>query len=110
MSASLSKPSEYCARLPSGRCSFDDLAVIKAKAHKSGLSVSEYMRLACVHGKIEARPPKADIELIKNLQRIGVNLNQQTRALNARGRMVPERLEDVLAELETVLEGLRYGS
>lgn len=110
MSALRKSSSEFNARLPSGRCSFDDLAIIKANAKAAGLSVSEYMRRACIGVKIEPRLSQSDLETIEHLRRIGVNLNQQTRALHARGRHVPKQLEHTLEKIETVLEGLRYGS
>ncbi len=94
------------ARLPSGRCTFNDLEIIKTKAAQSGLSVSEYMRSMCVNGVVNARTPKADIELITQLRLIGVNLNQQTKRLNAQGGEASPSLISALSDLRVVLSGL----
>lgn len=106
MSASVKKLKDMNARLPSGRCSFGDLEIIKTKAARSGLSVSEYMRSMCVYGEVHARTPKADIDLILQLRRIGINLNQQTKRLNAQGGELPPPLVFALSDLRSALASL----
>lgn len=97
-------------RMPAGRCSTSDLSTIKLKAQKAGLSVSEYMRHMCVHGSVIERRPIADIELMTQLRRIGVNLNQYVKVLHVRGRETPEQMNDLLDELAETLEAIRDGS
>ena len=97
-------------RLPAGRCSQRDLLIIKSKAEKAGLSVSQYMRHMCVHGSVIERTPLINMELLTQLRRIGVNLNQYVKVFHARSGESPERIEDILNQIEQVLEQVLDGS
>lgn len=83
----------------------DELAAVEARAKKAGLTRSDYLRRMAVKGHISvAPPPRLDFQLVAELNRIGVNLNQLTRAANATGQVPPEvprlcrRLEAIIAE------------
>ena len=97
------------ATLPPIRCSSEERAIIYDQAQKAGLSVSAYIRHMCVHGSVIERRPIADIELMTQLRRIGVNLNQYVKVLHVRGRDSAEQMNDVLDELAETLETIRDG-
>lgn len=89
--------------LPPIRCSEDERRTIREKAEKLGLSVSEYIRRAALDGKIVVRQGKHDFQVVDQLHRIGVNINQQTRKLNATGKVSPE-LKSLWVKLERLLD------
>lgn len=64
----------------------DDENRIKSRAKKAGLSISEYIRRMSCSGKIVVKESQADIGLIRELNKIGVNLNQMVRKFNATGK------------------------
>ena len=83
----------------------DELAAVEARAKKAGLTRSDYLRRMALKGKISVAPPaRLDFKLVAELNRIGVNLNQMTRAANATGEVPPEvtrlcrRLETIITE------------
>lgn len=78
-----------------------------SRASVSGLSLSEYLRLAGLHRPLPspARPLSAantSFELIEQLRRVGVNLNQLTR-LSHIDAVHHAELADALAELRGLL-------
>lgn len=78
---------------------------VRVQARVAGVTVSDYLRRRAV-GYIVPEVPasrRADLSLVNELNRIGVNMNQIARTLNA-GR--PERIDlDVaLAELRGVFD------
>lgn len=93
------------AVLPPIRCTEDEKTLIKARSNQSGLSMSEYVRRMAVHGKITVRESSFNPELIGQLRRLGVNLNQQTKKLNATGVM-PIELTTLWRKLETIIDNL----
>jgi hypothetical protein len=67
------------------RVSPNELKDIRAKAKKSGLSVSEFIRKSVKGEKITEAPPADFYTLLWEIKRIGNNLNQLLRKLNALG-------------------------
>jgi len=83
----------------------DDEDRIKIRAKKAGLSLSEYMRRMSCSGKIVVKESQADIGLIRELNKIGVNLNQMVRKFNATGKAPGvSGLSETLTRINTYLD------
>lgn len=92
-------------RLPAPRCTEEEYASVQAKAAQTGVSVSEYLRRMALSGKVVVRQSQADFDLIYQLKKIGVNINQQTRRLHEEGE-VPDELRHLWAKLDAALNTL----
>lgn len=86
------------------RCTLEEFNAIAAKADKAGLSIAAFMRAAALGDpgpRAQRRPPadhKALRQILGQLGRIGNNLNQIARALNAGELLrVPELKEALRA-------------
>lgn len=84
-------------------------AELEARAHALGLTLSEYIRRRTLG--VPLPPQSADREtrdkLATSLLRIGVNLNQITKHMNA-GRHAPPELPSLVATIETHLKMLTH--
>lgn len=89
--------------LPPIRCTEKEKSLIVQRATQSGLSLSEYVRKMATKGKVVIRKSTMDFETVYQLKKIGVNLNQQTRALNSTGA-IPYELKAVWRKLDSLLE------
>lgn len=89
--------------LPSVRCTEDEKNLILNKAALAGQSVSEFMRNMALKGQIIVRESSLNIEAAMQLRKLGVNLNQQTKKLNATG-VLPIELVTLWRKLENVLD------
>lgn len=89
-------------RVPPTRITEEEYAQIAANAQKAEKSMCAYVRQMCLHGKITVKHPRADFELFRELQRIGVNLNQLAKVANQTG-IVPPGLDTNLQCLHTML-------
>jgi len=89
--------------LPPVRCTEDEKNIILGKADKAGMSVSEFMRSMALRGQIIVKGSSLNLEVAGQLRKLGVNLNQQTKKLNATGVM-PIELVNLWRKLETVLD------
>ncbi|BBL77556.1 plasmid mobilization protein [Methylomagnum ishizawai] len=94
------------ARLPETRVTPEELGIIKAKAEKAGLSVSEYQRRALINGRVIVRESRADPDLIRNLAAIGNNLNQLVRKTHIHEETDTQKMRDILAVIEELIGGL----
>jgi hypothetical protein len=80
----------------------EEFNAIAAKADKAGLAVAAFMRAAALGDagpRAQRRPPADHVALRKilgDIGRIGNNLNQITRALNARQQLRLPELKKVL--------------
>jgi hypothetical protein len=90
---------------------------IMTAAVSAHLSPSDYLRQAALHAQVIANDqpapaprlaPAKPIALVRELNAIGVNLNQLTRVANASG-IIPADLGPVLEELNRVLDRLIDG-
>lgn len=79
-----------------------ELAHVQDQARLAGLDATEYLRRRALGFVVSPAPRRADAALVTELNRIGVNLNQIARNINADR---PERADAdvVLAELRGVL-------
>ena len=70
------------------------------------MTLSEFARDMLLNGSVKVtRERRLDFATAEELRRIGVNLNQQTKKLNATGVM-PIELRRVWAKLETILDDI----
>ena len=80
------------------------------KAAAAGLTLVEYCRRAIFKSSIAPVRTSTDQALLVELNRVGVNLNQMARRVNA-GRDLPPDFPDVLAEVrEAIRKVLAHGS
>jgi hypothetical protein len=85
-------------------------ALIEDRASKAGLTLVEYCRRAIFKSRIAPVRTSTDQALLVELNRVGVNLNQIAKRVNA-GRNLPPDFPDVLAEVrEAVRKVMAHGS
>lgn len=100
------EPDKLGGWLPAIRCSHADLAMLKGKADKAGLSRGEFLRRLIRGAKIVVRRGGADAALTWEVNRLGNNLWQVLRELRHQGLPEPAVLERVLLKLERLLDRL----
>ncbi len=89
------------------RLTAGERAVVRAKAHAAGLSVSELLRRSVLGQRVRVRPGQVRRDAVYQLSKIGNNLNQLAHVANAAGQVrAEERLEAALEELRSVLTEL----
>lgn len=77
--------------------------IIKKNMEESGLSKSEYIRRAVLGETIVSAPPADFILLIREVKKVGNDLNEVTRKLNAQDKVHKLELEKCSNEIsETV--------
>ena len=83
---------------------------VEHQAAEAGMSAAEYGRNLILGRRVTATPTRADAALLFELNRIGVNLNQLTKAFNQ--GCDPDGLEAVADELRDTLQriGAAYGA
>lgn len=94
--------------LPPIRCTKAEKEQIKAQSVKANLSLSQYIRQMALDGKINIRESDTDFQTMQQLRKLGVNLNQQTRKLNATGTL-PYELKVLWRKLDLLLDQLLKG-
>ena len=94
------------SHLPRTRCTLEERAAIQAKAAQAGLTLSEYQRQACLETAVLAKEPLADVRLIRELNAIGVNLNQLTRKTHIHEDYDAVHLRALLSRLDGLLTAL----
>lgn len=88
--------------LPPIRVNPVELSFIDEQASKAGLPVSTYARSVLLERRVAPVKSSIDDKLLLELNRIGVNLNQQTAHSNA-GRHSPDLLELTLIEVRDLI-------
>ena len=91
------RPRKATSRLRQVRFRLTDAewAAAETKAQKAGLSVPLYLRAAGLGGKVRvATAPTVSVAAVAELNRVGVNLNQIARRLNATGDAPPPELAE----------------
>lgn len=78
------------------------MTAAEAQAQRTGLDPTEYTRRRVLGYEVPAARGIVDARLLGELNRIGVNLNQVARMLNA-GATLPHVVDDILAESRGVL-------
>lgn len=64
------------------RLTLAELEAVRIEADKAGLSVADYVRRRAVGMPVSAAPRRTDAALVSEINRIGVNVNQLTRAVH----------------------------
>lgn len=95
------KPEEERRSLTHGlRLSPQEKEELEARADRAGLSLSEYLRRRALGKKIKTQ---IEGKALKELNRIGVNLNQIARAAN-RGNLVDQQAREAIKELRALMD------
>ena len=79
---------------------------IKRNSQKAGLSISEYARRSLAGEKIVSAPPAEFGELIREIKRVGSNLNQLVRKLNALGIVHDLELKRCVTDISKTIDML----
>ena len=95
----------HSAVFPPVRCTPQELTEVRRKAAACNLTLSAYVRQMALSGKVVVNDNASayDPDLIMELNRIGVNLNQMTRRYHQIGEM-PRGIDRVWEMLEQVLD------
>jgi hypothetical protein len=91
-------------QLPETRCTGSDLVMLKEKAAQAGISRGEYLRRLIRNAEIVVRQSHADVALVREVNRIGVNLWQALREYRANGGAEPEALASAIAKVDRILD------
>ena len=93
------------------RWTLAELEWLDEQARKAGMNRAEFIRRRSMSLPVVAsRPSVSDPGLVTELNRIGVNLNQIAKAMNA-GRALPSSVATIQHELQTALRKvLGYGA
>lgn len=78
---------------------------IEAQADLAGLPLSSYCREVLLGHRVRPAITAIDAAALADLNRVGVNLNQIARQLNARGA-IPPSLDTTLAMIRAAIERL----
>ena len=92
-----------CVRLASPRLTHAEALFIQENAARAGLSVAEYSRRVLNRSKVTPAITDVDEAALAELARIGVNLNQMAKRINA-GGIIPPLLADALAEVRVAVQ------
>jgi len=80
--------------------------VLEQKSQKTGLSKSAYIRNLIIDSKIKPTPTKEYLELSKQVQKIGYNVNQIAKAVNL-GVAQPYDIDYVKEQLSSIYKLLK---
>jgi len=83
---------------------------IRRQAEGAGLSVSEYARTLMLTGQVTIRQIHSmDPEVVEQIRKIGINLNQAVHKLHSTGKIPPE-LASAAEAVERYILGIIDGS
>jgi hypothetical protein len=90
------------------RLTEDEYQALSQKASKAGVSLSSWVRRAALEQEIPSKREEIDVNLYKELTRIGVNINQLARAANTAVNMgdCPQPTPEQWQELYDLLKRL----
>ena len=90
---------------PRVRCSEAELAQLRARAKKAGMSVSCYMRHMLVHGKVVRKGnSRVAPEFLLQLMRTGSELQRLRESIEQRGVAVPQEMQVCMQRMDAVLQ------
>ena len=82
----------------------DEYEIVKERTAKTGLNISEYARRILM-GKTIVEAPPVDLNiLIREMKRVGSNLNQILKKLNVLGIAHPLELERCADDIQDVIK------
>ena len=82
----------------------NEYKIFKEKSIQSGLSMSEFIRQSAMDKKIVSSPPVEFSEMIREIKRVGSNLNQVQHKLNAMGIAHPLELKRCANRIREVID------
>ena len=98
-------------RFPRVRCTVSEYDAAISRAREAGKNLSEYTREMLTTGQVviaNTNEPQqrsdGNFEIVFQLQKIGVNLNQLTRVAHATGGELPRALRDAGEDLQLILD------
>ena len=86
------------------RVSKSEYEIIKEKSVEAGLNISEYARRSLMGYKIVSTPPVEFNEMIREIKRVGSNLNQVCYKLNALEIAYPLELKRCADRIREVMD------
>lgn len=93
----------YRKHLHSIRLSDDEEAIVQMRMSRTNLNFTEYMvKMAVTDGKIVIENYDRITELSRELNKIGININQIAHKVNANGFVMKEDIEAVKKEQEKI--------
>ena len=84
------------------RLTKDEYSNLTKKARRSGLSTGAFVRMAIAEKEIHEAPPVDVPRLIREVRRVGSNLNQILRIANSRGLLEVPDLRKALEDNRAV--------
>lgn len=88
------------------RVTHEQKSVIRGRARKAGMPLSKFLRTSALSSQIIVRTQTAyGVSLVKQLKRIGVNLNQLMPYVHREGEIPPE-MPRLWAKIEALLDKL----
>lgn len=101
---SLSETEKLSAWFPHVRCTPLDKEAVKQRAKEAGLSMSEYIRRQAVNGKVTIKQTnQLSPDLMMELRKIGVNLNQLVKAFHQEN-VISIELNAVYKKLQQIFD------
>lgn len=89
------------------RMSLAEREKLDAKIQKSGMSQQEYLLTAALEKKIVSVPPEELRAILREMNRVGNNINQIAHALNRGVYPRIERIESEIKELKLLWQSLK---
>jgi hypothetical protein len=104
----MARPAKAAAKTRNNRITFrttpDEQARIDARAAQAGMVRSDFVRHMALTGKVTVKQKKhPNFQLIHELNKIGVNLNQLVHAAHIRGKL-PDSIHAICNEIERLVD------
>lgn len=80
---------------------------IKKNADIAGLKVEPYIRKSALNINVAPRPPDDFYKLLREINAIGVNINQIAHIANAERKISNDRIEYAVALVDEIMEKVR---
>lgn len=75
---------------------------LKQKVEISGLTLTEYCKCVLNKSEVKAAPPADFFFLVREVKRVGTNLDQLLHKLNATGRYSDSEIRDCIDEIHDI--------
>ena len=80
------------------RLTKDEYQTLTKKARKAGLTTGAFIRMAVANKTIVEAPPADVPQLIREVRRVGININEILKTANAKGFIDVPKLEKALED------------
>ncbi len=85
----------------------DEHKKLKLKASKTGLKMGPFIRKLIMEEEIRARPPNEYVQLVREINYIGNNINQIAHKANATDNINQEQIESVKKYQQEIIKLMR---